>query len=129
MAVVFVLPFLVDEERVELDPLPLLPVVAAALPPLVAAAEFEFEAEFPELCAALLKFEAEFDAEEVLPVAAVAKVNMFPFHCVEYTHLEEAAVSISRHLCSRATAARAMLQIMLRERGRAERLGEPETPS
>jgi hypothetical protein len=128
IAVVFVLLFLVDEERDELDPLALPPVVAAALPPLVAAAEFEFEAEaeFPELCAALLEFEAEFealfDAEEVPVVAAVAKVNESPFHCVECTYLEEPAVSISRHLYSPATGAMAMLLIMLKERGRAQRL-------
>ena len=115
MAVVFVLLFLVDDDRDELDPLALVPVVAAALPPLVAAAESEFdaEAEFPELCAALLEFEAAFDAEEVPVVAAVAKVNKFPFHCVGYTYLEEPAVSISRRLYSPAKAAMAMLRIML----------------
>lgn len=60
--------FLVDDEP---DLLALAPVVAAALPPLVAAAEPEFEPELepeldpelPEVCDALLEFEFEFDAE------------------------------------------------------------------
>lgn len=75
MAVVFVL-LRVDDD---LDPVALAPVVAATLPPVVAAAEPEFDAELPDDCAASFEFEGEFDAvfdaefgvEEGLLVAAV----------------------------------------------------------
>lgn len=123
MAVVFVLPFFVEEVREEPDLLALAPVVAAALPPVVAAAlsplvaaaesEFEAAAEEPELWVALLEFAAVFEAEEGFVDAVVARVNKSAFQWMDHTNLVQPAVSRSKRLYSPAKAAMAMLLLKL----------------
>lgn len=109
MAVVLVLLFFVVD--LEPDPLALASVVAAALPPVVTAAEldFEAEAELPELWAAVLDFEA---VSEVV-VAVVASVSHYPHRWKDHTNLVQSAASRSEHLYSPAKAAMAMLLLDL----------------